>query len=130
MQPPFSTTKDAVAYTGMALTNALNKALLLTPQELLALQDKYTEMTIIDARTAESYAESHIPDAIHIPLSALREQSASLDKDKLTVVYCYKGVAGNAAQNILRHEGFKTVYNLTGGHEQYQEAAKQIKLDD
>lgn len=125
--PPFSTTKDAVAYTGMALTNALNTAPLMTPQTLLALQDKHTEMTIIDARTAESYAEAHIPGAIHIPLSALRDQSVNLDKDKLTIVYCYKGVAGNAAQNILRHEGFKTVYNLTGGNDHYQEIAQQVK---
>lgn len=125
--PPFSTTKDAVAYTGMALTNALNTAPLMTPQTLLALQDKHTEMTIIDARTAESYAEAHIPGAIHIPLSALRDQSVNLDKDKLTIVYCYKGVAGNTAQNILRHEGFKTVYNLTGGNDHYQEIAQQVK---
>ncbi|GAX47211.1 FAD-dependent oxidoreductase [Pseudolactococcus reticulitermitis] len=127
--PPFSTTKDVVAYTGMALTNALNAAPLMTAQELLALQDNQTEMTLIDARTAESYAKGHIPGAIHISVSALREESASLDKDKLTIVYCYKGVAGNAAQNILQHEGFKTVYNLTGGHEQYQEIAKQAKRE-
>ena len=128
--PPFSTTKDAVAYTGMALTNALNTAPLMTPQELLGLQAKHTAMTIIDARTAESYADGHIPNAIHMPLAELREKSASLDKEKLTIVYCYKGVAGNAAQNILRHEGFKTVYNLTGGNDYYQEIAKQVKRDN
>lgn len=128
--PPFSTTKDAVAYTGMALTNALNTAPLMTAQELLALQAKQTDMTIIDTRTAESYAEGHIPEAVHIPLTALREESAKLDKAKLTIVYCYKGVAGNAAQNILRHEGFKAVYNLTGGKDHYQEIVKQGKRDD
>ncbi len=128
--PPFSTTKDAVAYTGMALSNALNTALLMTPQELLALQEKQTDMTLIDARTAESYAAGHIPGAIHVPLSALREQSANLNKEKLTIVYCYKGVAGNAAQHILQHEGFKTVYNLTGGNDHYQEIAKQARLED
>lgn len=131
MRHLFPTTKDAVAYTGMALTNALNTAPLMTAQELLALQAKQTDMTIIDTRTAESYAEGHIPEAVHIPLTALREESAKLDKAKLTIVYCYKGVAGNAAQNILRHEGFKAVYNLeAGGKDHYQEIVKQGKRDD
>ena len=33
-------------------------------------------------------------------------------------------------QNILRYEGFKTVYNLTGGKDHYQEIVKQGKRDD
>lgn len=37
----------------------------------------------------------------------------------VTITYCNKGVTGNAAQNILLSEGFKNVYNLSGGHKFY-----------
>lgn len=34
-------------------------------------------------------------------------------------VHCNKGVSGNAAQNILINNGFRNVYNLSGGYKQY-----------
>jgi rhodanese-related sulfurtransferase len=49
-----------------------------------------------------------------------------LDPSLPTVTYCNKGVTGNAAQNILLGNGFKEVYNLSGGH-QFYEATHQRK---
>jgi rhodanese-related sulfurtransferase len=46
----------------------------------------------------------------------LREEANNLDKNKITVTYCNRGVIGNAVQNLLINLGFKEVYNLTGGH--------------
>lgn len=40
------------------------------------------------------------------------------------VIYCNKGVTGNAAQNILINAGFKKVYNLSGGHKFYNSTKK------
>lgn len=124
--PVFSTTKDPVAYTGMALTNALTTAPLITPHDLLDLQAKNEDITIIDTRVTKSYEEKHVPGAINIPLAELREKASILDKNKLTVVYCNKGVTGNASQNILRNEGFREVYNLSGGNKNYQEIASKV----
>lgn len=123
--PPFATTKDPIAYTGMALTNALTTAPLITPHELMKLQKNRADITIVDTRVKSSYEKGHVPNAINIPLAELREKSSILDKDKLTVVYCNKGVTGNASQNILRNEGFREVYNLSGGNKNYQEIAKR-----
>ncbi|WP_285013263.1 FAD-dependent oxidoreductase [Lactococcus garvieae] len=123
--PPFSTTKDPVAYTGMALTNALTTAPLITPHDLMELQKNNENITIIDTRAPKSYEKNHVPNAINIPLAELREKASILDKNKKTIVYCNKGVTGNASQNVLRNEGFKEVYNLSGGNKNYQELAKK-----
>lgn len=123
--PPFSTTKDPVAYTGMALTNALTTAPLITPHDLMELQKNNENITIIDTRATKSYDKNHVPNAINIPLAELREKASTLDKNKKTIVYCNKGVTGNASQNVLRNEGFKEVYNLSGGNKNYQELAKK-----
>ncbi|WP_314087199.1 rhodanese-like domain-containing protein, partial [Lactococcus chungangensis] len=48
-------------------------------------------------------------------------------KSKKTIVYCNKGVTGNASQNVLRSKGFKEVYNLSGGNKNYQEIFKHSK---
>ena len=123
--PPFSTTKDPVAYTGMALTNALTTAPLITPHDLMELQKNNENITIIDTRAPKSYEKNHVANAINIPLSELREKASTLDKNKKTIVYCNKGVTGNASQNVLRNKGFKEVYNLSGGNNNYQELVKK-----
>ena len=118
--PPFATTKDPVLYTGMILENALHGARpLMTAQELLERQRAGEPTVIIDTRASESYEKSHIEGAVSIPLAELRKSADSLDRDAVTVTYCNKGVTGNAAQNLLLNRGFRRVYNLSGGMNQY-----------
>lgn len=117
--PPFSTTKDPVHYTGMILDNAIHHGKpLITAKEIDSLGES---VQIIDARSSEDYEKKgHVRQAINIPHAKLREQLAQLDKDKPTITYCNKGVTGNAAQNILLGNGFKEVYNLSGGQKFYK----------
>lgn len=119
--PPFSTTKDPVMYTGMALANSMNQsARLITPAELQKRIDAGEDMQIIDTRAAKQYEVACVDCAVNVPLGKLREAAQDLDKQKPTVVYCNKGVTGNAAQNVLRNLGFTDVYNLSGGNKNYQ----------
>lgn len=114
--PAFSTTKDAVIYTGMILDNAINgKNRLITPEKLKENREKYL---IIDVRSKKQYDEGHIESAINIPIEILREKLKKLDKNKKIVVHCSKGTTGNMAQNILLNNGFE-VYNLSGGYKNY-----------
>jgi len=118
--PPFATTKDPVLYTGMILENALHGTRpLMTAEELLERQRAGEPTVIIDTRAPESYQKSHIEGAVSIPLAELRKFADSLDRDAVTVTYCNKGVTGNAAQNLLLNRGFRRVYNLSGGMNQY-----------
>lgn len=125
--PPFSTTKDPVSYTGMALDNALKRNPLLTPADLINRLNRGEKLQIIDTRSKKDFEKSHVKGAIHIPLADLREKSSKLDKELITITYCNKGVTGNAAQNVLLNHKFRTVYNLSGGNKNYKSYIKMIE---
>ncbi|MGP4069091.1 FAD-dependent oxidoreductase [Halobacillus sp. B29] len=119
--PPFSTTKDPVIYTGMALDNAItNKNKLMTPERLSTLIESEQKLQIIDTRAPHQYEKSNVPGAVNIPLAQLRTRLDELDPSVTTITYCNKGVTGNASQNILQNNGFEEVYNLSGGNKNYQ----------
>jgi NADPH-dependent 2,4-dienoyl-CoA reductase/sulfur reductase-like enzyme/rhodanese-related sulfurtransferase len=123
--PPFSTTKDPVMYTGMILDNAINRdRKLITPNELHKLIESENDVTVIDARVSRQFEESHVDRAINIPHGQIREKVDELDKERTIVTYCNKGVTGNAVQNILINNGFKKVYNISGGHKNYKTQIK------
>lgn len=123
--PTFSITKDPVIYTGMILDNAIKRdRKLITPQELQKKIEDSEEVTIIDARASSQYETAHVEGAVNIPQDKLREECKTIDKSKSVVTYCNKGVTGNAAQNILINNGFKEVYNLSGGHKNFKTQSK------
>ena len=127
--PPFSTTKDPVLYTGMILDNALHRGRdIITADTLSTLASD--EIQVVDARVEKQYDERHVDHAVSMPHDVLREQMETLNKEKPVVTYCNKGTTGNAAQNILINHGFKKVFNLSGGHKQYQANKKYLKGKD
>jgi len=126
--PPFSTTKDPVMYTGMILDNAINRGRnLITPIELSKLLEDTNDVAIIDARANNQYEKAHVEAAINIPQEEIRNNIATLDKEKIVVTYCNKGVTGNAVQNILINNGFQKVFNISGGHKNYKTQGKKEK---
>lgn len=125
--PPFATTKDPVLYTGMALDNAIKKtARLITPNELMEQVAEGKVFQIIDTRSKSQFEKNHVDGAMHIPLGELRTRATELDPALPTIVYCNKGVTGNAAQNVLKNLGFKDVCNLSGGNKNYQQCKKSF----
>ena len=119
--PPYATTKDPIAYTGMILTNdILGGRPLISPRELVEEKAQGEDLLIIDVRDPKQYEKSHVDDAINIPLDQLREKLHQLDQEKNIVVYCNGGVSGNSAQNTLINYGFKKVRNLSGGHKNWE----------
>ena len=119
--PPFSTTKDPVIYTGMILANDLSGSRpLMTAETLMDQLSSGQEVQVVDARAAKQYEKAHVPQASSLPQEDIRKAATGFKDEIPTVTYCNKGVTGNAAQNILRNCGIKKVYNLSGGHRQYE----------
>ncbi len=124
--PPFSTTKDPVMYTGMILDNAIHKGRpLMTADQLNELTHSGKKYKLIDARVTAQYEKAHVETANSIPHAKLRNAAMEMDHDTVVITYCNKGVTGNAAQNILINQGFKEVYNLSGGFKQYDKTRKK-----
>jgi hypothetical protein len=59
--------------------------------ELYALMEKGTAMTLVDARPESRYAQAHLPDAISVSVPKLKkmgEKALPKEKDKLLIFYC------------------------------------------
>ncbi|MEH7249666.1 rhodanese-like domain-containing protein [Neobacillus niacini] len=73
------------------------------------------KVIILDVRTPEEYNSGHIPGSELVPLQVLEGMSEDLDKDKSYLLVCRSGNRSQQAAEILTSKGFKNVYNMTGG---------------
>lgn len=82
----------------------------------VALKDR-RDIIVIDTRSSQAYARSHIPGAINIPHRTITQETmSSLRRDCLYVTYC-DGIGCNASTKSafkLAKLGFK-VRELIGG---------------
>ena len=80
--------------------------------------------TILDVRTAQEVAGGTLPGAVNIDFFApdFDRQVGRLDKTKPVFVYCAVGGRSSKAAQQLQQAGVKTVYNLSGGMQAWQQA--------
>ncbi len=81
---------------------------------------------ILDVRTAEEWSQSHIPNAIHIPLDELESRLHELPKDKEIVVICHTGNRSREGVVLLLKAGFTQVSMVTGGMNNWQAAGYPV----
>ena len=74
-------------------------------------------VNVIDIRDPGSYSAGHIPSAISLNDTNVKEFIESTDKEKPLIVYCYHGISSRGAAEYLSQNGFKEVYSMTGGFE-------------
>ena len=84
---------------------------------------------IVDVREASEFADGHMPDAHHAPLSKLDDHLAQFEKfkDKPLIVCCATGMRSNRACRTLAKQGFTKVHNLAGGMDAWVGAGYPIK---
>jgi rhodanese-related sulfurtransferase len=79
----------------------------------------HDDAVIIDVCDAAEYRKGHVPGAINVPVSQLKEGTSLLDKYKKKkrpiVVTCQTGSRSGPAAAILRKNEFAPVYTLAGG---------------
>jgi monothiol glutaredoxin len=86
----------------------------LTAGALKSMMDSGERFELYDVRTPEEQALARITGARLLDDEALRHVSA-LDKDTPLVFHCHHGGRSQAAAERFVRDGFKRVYNLTGG---------------
>ena len=91
----------------------------ITMQELKNKQNNGA--IIVDVRSSQEYEEGHICGAINIPEYKINSKIDKFlqDKEKEIVVYCSSGIRSKDAYKKLKKLGYKTVYNLYGGIENW-----------
>jgi rhodanese-related sulfurtransferase len=88
----------------------------ISPSDAKEKLDSNDNVVLLDVRTEEEYAESHIPKSVLIPVDELenRAESELKDKNAEILVYCRSGNRSVTASEILIDLGYSKVYNLGG----------------
>jgi len=81
---------------------------------------------ILDVRTPKEYAEGHVNGSLNMNYfdKNFKNQVDKLDKAKPIYVYCHSGGRSSKAMNIMKSQGFTTIYNLTGGYAAWKNLRK------
>ena len=70
---------------------------------------------ILDVRQPKEYEQGHLAGALLMPVKEVATRLAELNRNEPLLVYCHSGGRSKAASQLLLAEGFKDVYNLSGG---------------
>jgi rhodanese-related sulfurtransferase len=74
---------------------------------------------VLDVRTEQEFAKSHIPGATLIPLQQLPGRCQELDASREILVICAGGVRSTQACKFLSQQGFTNLHNVIGGMSSY-----------
>ncbi len=70
---------------------------------------------LLDVRTAQEYAEGHIPKSVNIPLQTIEKISSKVkDINTPLYVYCYSGARSSQACGLLKRMGYTNVNDIGG----------------
>ena len=96
--------EQGMSYTQISMKEAV---------AMMATEENYI---ILDVRTAEEFAEKHIPNAINIPNETIgSEEIEELpDKNQLILVYCRSGNRSKQASEKLVALGYTNIYEFGG----------------
>jgi rhodanese-related sulfurtransferase len=112
--PQFGAAKDPANLAGMLAGNVLNGDMPVA--DWLALGQ--TDALILDVRESSEFAGGHVPGAVSVPLSQLRDRYAELPTDREIWITCGVGQRAYYATRFLREHGYRA-NNLSGGDATY-----------
>lgn len=112
--PPFSTPKDAGNQAALVAGNLLQKTYRQVPvSQVRELVE--SGAYIIDVRPEAMYTQGHIKNAVNIPMNQIRLRFKEIPKDRPVYVHCKIGQTSYNAVMALQGNGFKNIYNISGG---------------
>lgn len=98
----------------------------ITVDQLKLRIDHGESLQIIDVREPHELEFSIMDQATHIPLGELEDRLGELDPTLDTMVLCRSGMRSAKGADILVENGFKSVFNIVGGINQW---AMEIDTD-
>jgi NADPH-dependent 2,4-dienoyl-CoA reductase/sulfur reductase-like enzyme/rhodanese-related sulfurtransferase len=117
--PPFSSAKDPVNMAGFLAGNILAVDTALWRGADLAAGADGTgfpdDTVLLDVRSAIEYAAGHLPGALNIPHTQLRDRLAEVPAGRPIRLYCASGFRSYLALRVLRQNGWDDVRSLSGG---------------
>lgn len=113
--PQFGAAKDPVNLAGMLAENVLNGDMPVADWQQLG----QTDALLVDVREPAEFAAGHMPGALNLPLSQLRQRYGELTKSREIWVSCGVGQRAYYATRFLAQHGYRP-RNLSGGYATYK----------
>lgn len=111
--PAYSTAKDPVNFAALVALNILNGEYRQVPvtkvRELVE-----SNAFIIDAREPQEYQNSHLINAVNIPLSEFRQRLDEIPKDQPVYIHCRSGQRSYNMVRALGQLGYDNIFNISG----------------
>lgn len=84
------------------------------------------DVQLIDVRTPQEFAAGSIGQAINLNINDANfsELILDLDKEKPVYLFCKKGGRSNRAAQIFKENGFKKIYDYSGGYDDWVKSGK------
>jgi len=111
--PPFGSAKDPVNLAGFIASNLLAEDLSVWRGGELA--DRDPGAVLLDVRSAAEFSSGHLPGALNIPHTELRDRLGEIARDCPVLVYCASGFRSYLALRVMRQSGWTQVRSLSGG---------------
>ena len=125
--PPYGNASDAVNTLGTMAENVLNGRVKFISPFSGEWGQMAAEAMIIDVRPPEMFEKGHLPHAINIPQTAIRNNLSSIPQDKPVVLYCNRSIRAYVAAALLNNRGFDNIYVLSGGLYLYNEIEQNLR---
>ncbi|HIM58091.1 MAG TPA: rhodanese-like domain-containing protein, partial [Gammaproteobacteria bacterium] len=101
-------------FIGNIVADKLKKYEDIDANSAITLMDE-KDLIILDVRENKERKSGFIAEAIHIPLSQVKNKLDTLDNRKKILVYCRSGSRSSHIAGLLTRNNFEQVYNLKGG---------------
>jgi len=98
--PQFGSAKDPVNMAGFVAAGLLRNDHPQLDVETIVAMPATEQPFLLDVRTPQEFAASHIPDAINIPVDDLRARLGEIPRDSPIAAYCQVGQRGYLATRI------------------------------
>ena len=104
----------------------------LKPQEYAAYLKDSSDHYLIDVRTPGEYNKAHMAGAHNFDFLAFHfgRDVDTLDRSRTAFVYCQTCHRSPFAARIMKHKGFRCVYDLRGGFADWSKAGQSILSDN
>lgn len=84
---------------------------------------------VVDVRNKTEWDDGHIPGAHHIMLGTLKDNLATIPKEKTIISQCQSGARSAIGTSLLMANGFKKILNLEGGFSAWEKEGLPVKKD-
>lgn len=94
------------------------------------LQQSNPSLLLVDVRSPEEFAVSHLPGAVNLQSVEQIAEAVKMKKPSTTILYCSVGFRSSRLAHLLSQQGWRDIVNLEGSIFQWANEGRAVYRDD